>query len=646
MMRNHDRFYAGLCAGIVLATIALTVPFAECGVADDWSYTKTAIDLARTGHLIYNGWAAAMLGAQAYWGALFIKLFGFSFFVVRLSVAPLAAACAALLYVLHRRADLPAGLALFGTLTVVLSPIFIPNAASFMTDIPALFLFLLSIYGYVRVADLLDAGTMNTTGAGLPWQPRLWGWLLLGLSAGLLGGTVRQVVWFVPLLGSGFLLLRSWSLHQLPIAIVSLAISGMAAVTVMLHCMAWFQDQPYSIQERLPFNLLFSHRNTLTFLCLLLVRLVQTLGLLILPLLLTLPMLYGKRLAGLQTPWLRFGSAVILTLLFWLLEWQSFNQDWFFLHPHWHDLATGIPVHQPWQDPEPVWFPHWIGLAFSAYPSWYGTAPAPLNFIPRTLPMSVWLSLRILVTVLVCGTLALFVATHMWPRPDINTAKQPRIHKPIVVSLLAVFTVVYIPMLVLHGLMPDSSGLWDRYMLPVLPLATMCFLRVFQQWTGRTRLPLVSWFALSLFCFYGVAQAHDYFAQLRARLAVTHDLEKRGIPRTSIMAGFEYDGWTQITAASHYNDPRIKKPEGIYIPAPKSLGFSTIYPCWIHTPAVHPDYVVALAQHPELCMTDVPPAEFRCWSPPFKRHLIVQVRDPALAAVSRLPSRVLQTIAQ
>jgi len=81
----------------------------------------------------------------------------------------------------------------------------------------------------MRVADMLDTGTVNATGIGPSWQLRLWGWLLLGLSAGLLGGTVRQVVWFVPLLGSGFLLLRSWSLHQMPLAAAPLAISGMAA---------------------------------------------------------------------------------------------------------------------------------------------------------------------------------------------------------------------------------------------------------------------------------------------------------------------------------------------------------------------------------------------------------------------------------
>jgi 4-amino-4-deoxy-L-arabinose transferase-like glycosyltransferase len=152
-----DRRSALLCACAVFAAIAFTVPIAESGVNDDWSYVKTARDLAQTGELIYNGWSAAMLGAQAYWGALFIKLFGFSFFAVRMSVALLAGGCAALLYALHRRARLPAGLALFGGLTIVLSAVFIPNATSFMTDVPALFLLLVSIYGYVRVAELLEA---------------------------------------------------------------------------------------------------------------------------------------------------------------------------------------------------------------------------------------------------------------------------------------------------------------------------------------------------------------------------------------------------------------------------------------------------------------------------------------------------------
>jgi hypothetical protein len=643
MMRNRDRSYAVVCASIALASIALTAPVAESGVVDDWSYARTALDLARTGHLVYNGWAAAMVGAQAYWGALFIRLFGFSFLVLRLSVAPLAAASAALLYVLHRRASLPPGLAIFGALTVVLSPISIPNAASFMTDIPALFLLLVSVYGYVRVAETLDT---RRTGAGAAWQRQLWGWLLLGLSAGLLGGTVRQVVWFVPLFGSGLLLLRSWLLHQARIAAVPLAVSGMAALTGMLRCMAWLQDQPYAIREELPFGSLFSHRNTATFLCSLLVRLAQTLGLLLLPLLLALPLLYRARLAGVRGPWLRFSSAVILGLFVWFLAWQGYNQQWFFLHPHASGPGIAAPPHQPWQSPEFVWFPPWIGSMFSIHPFMYGKALAPPDYFPSAIPVSVYLILRILVTVLVCGALALCIASRIWPRNETSAARQSWPHTPVVITLLTVFAAAYIPMLLLHDLSPDSAGLIDRYLLPVLPLATVCFLRTFHRWTGRTRLPLVSWIVLAVFGFYGVAQAHDYFAELRAKLVMTHDLEQRGIPRSSIMAGFEYDGWTQIAVAGHYNDPRIRIPEGIYVPPPETPGFATIYRCWPYTPAVHPDYVVALAPHPDLRITDVPPAGFQCWLPPFHRQFIIQVRDPALAAVSRLQSRDDQGITQ
>ena len=597
--RISDRRYAWLCAGIVLAAIALTVPIAESGVNDDWSYTKTAFDLAQTGHLLYNGWGGAMLGAQAYWGALFVKLFGCSFLAVRLSVAPLAAGCAALLYVLHRRASLPPSLALFGALTIVLSPVFIPNAASFMTEVPALFLFLLSLYGYVRLADVLDAAEPSTSG--------LWGWLGLGLSAGLLGGTVRQIDWLVPLLAPGFLLVRRRTVRQLRPAFVPLAVSTLAALGSTMAFSAWFKDQPYAIP--MGALLLFTVENALARLCLELAMLMQTLGVMMLPLLITLPMLYRRWLAGQRLPWLRLGNALILVLFIWFLAWLGYKRAWTF---------------------------PWLGNTFSVQPYMTGTAPAPPDSIPTTLPVNVWNTVRLTVTALVCGTLALWVATRRWPRQKF-TREEPRDRMPVVIGLLIVFSAVYIPVLLLKGLVPGGFGLYDRYLLPVIPLATMGFLRVFRQWTDRDRLPLASWFVLVLFGFYGVAQAHDYFAQLRAQVAVTQFLEQRGIPRTRIMAGFEYDSWTQLAVAGHYNDPRIEKPAGSYRPPTNSPGFATQYPLWMYTPAVHPDYVVALVRHPDLLVTDLPPTEFGCWLPPFHRGLQVQVADPTLAAVSRLP---------
>jgi hypothetical protein len=50
------------CALAVALCALLIHPYAETGICDDWSYIKTTQILAQTGHIVYNGWASAMLG--------------------------------------------------------------------------------------------------------------------------------------------------------------------------------------------------------------------------------------------------------------------------------------------------------------------------------------------------------------------------------------------------------------------------------------------------------------------------------------------------------------------------------------------------------------------------------------------------------
>ena len=76
----------------------LTNPIAESPFNDDWSYAHTVKILQETGKLTYNGWAAASVIAQAYWGLLWVKMFGFSYTVLRLSTLPLAAGAISLCY--------------------------------------------------------------------------------------------------------------------------------------------------------------------------------------------------------------------------------------------------------------------------------------------------------------------------------------------------------------------------------------------------------------------------------------------------------------------------------------------------------------------------------------------------------------------
>ena len=144
------RLPAIVCA-LALPLCALAIrPVVEMGVNDDWSYIKTVQILAQTGHIVYNGWATAMLGWQLYLGALFVKMFGFSFTSVRLSMLLVAMAIAFLTQRTMVRAGLSDWNAALGTLVIVTSPLFLPLAFSFMTDVTGLFSIVLCLYACIR----------------------------------------------------------------------------------------------------------------------------------------------------------------------------------------------------------------------------------------------------------------------------------------------------------------------------------------------------------------------------------------------------------------------------------------------------------------------------------------------------------------
>jgi 4-amino-4-deoxy-L-arabinose transferase-like glycosyltransferase len=394
-LNHRDLRYRLLCALLVLGAMALTLPVAECGVNDDWSYTKTALDLAQTGHLIYNGWAAATLGAQAYWGALFIKLFGFSFLAVRLSTAPLAAGCAVLLYALHRRANLPPGLAIFGALTIVLSPAFILNAVTFMTDIPSLFFLLASVYGYVRVAEVLD-GVGDSAGVPAAWRKPFLGWLALALVAGMLGGTVRQTGWIMPVFAPLFLLVRRRTFLRLPPARLPLALSSVIAFGAALWFLAWFKEQPYAVPEEVfgGFSRVLLPKAPL-FLCRLALRILLTLGVCIFPLLFILPGLYRSWQRGQPATGARIRGVLLLSTLFGLIVWKILDYRWVF----------------PWFDNTFI-FTYLLG-----------TAPIPPAAIVFMLSIPCRKMISVCFIALVSGSLALRVATSWWwPAQTAKTA--------------------------------------------------------------------------------------------------------------------------------------------------------------------------------------------------------------------------------
>ena len=216
-----------------MIALLLAWPFADLPFNDDWTWAFTVKQLLRTGHLTYNGWSSPSLIAQAYWALLWVKCFGFSHNVLRISTLPLAAGSVVICYFLARQARLTAGLAIFATLTLGLSPIFMPLASSFMTDVPGLFFLLLSTFALIHG---FERSSRN----------RAIAWIVSGAIAALLGGSGRQVVWVVPLIILPYLAWLRREDHPFAFAALLSWIFVFAGAAAMQH---WFNQQRYATPD-------------------------------------------------------------------------------------------------------------------------------------------------------------------------------------------------------------------------------------------------------------------------------------------------------------------------------------------------------------------------------------------------------------
>ncbi|MDK1021862.1 MAG: hypothetical protein QGD90_09535 [Candidatus Hydrogenedentes bacterium] len=125
-------------AALMLITVALVPPRGEFPLNDDWIYAKTVQGILETGAYEANPYADPTLIAQAYWGALFCSVFGYSFTVLRAStlVLCLLGAWAAALCVRSR--GMPHAAALFFGALFIANPIVMNLSYTFMTDVPFL----------------------------------------------------------------------------------------------------------------------------------------------------------------------------------------------------------------------------------------------------------------------------------------------------------------------------------------------------------------------------------------------------------------------------------------------------------------------------------------------------------------------------
>ncbi len=578
---SGDAQVAWACALVVAAAFFLVWPFAELPSSDDWAYTHVALQLNQTGRLIYNGNESAMLVTHAAWGALFIRIFGLSFTWMRLSTLPWAMAAVAICYLLVRRADLDRTTAVFVSLLLGLSPMFLPAATSFMTDVPSLFFLFFCSYSLARAyeSSRLDsaraASVPNMGGSVHSSRIGQWGWLALGVFSGLLGGTGRQTVWLIPLIVLPYL---AW-VSRRRIAFSLGAASGWVIVLVAMVAMTrWFSRQPYAVPDpglgklvRLAVAIPLIDAGIAA-------RMALTIFLFVLPA--AFPLVRSSW----NSIWTGSRPRKFLTLIFLL------------------SIVLGVVIH-----PSLASIP-WMASTLS----WEGVhGSAELSGRPIVLIRPV----RVVVSMVVYFSGAL-LAVEAWYRRRMFRLALTAVRNPtppqFALVTFAAFSAVYVGLLVLRNAYID---IFDRYLLPVIPLAAALLFTWHKGACPADRTQrkgmVTAWSGLAFYSLYAIVGTQDVLALARARVVATSRLEAAGVPRTSIDGGYEYNGWTELLVSGHVNIRWVVNPAGAY-----HSGLGT-------TPSVQPVYRLEYQPAPDSAPTAFGTVPYFSLLPPFWKQVSI-----------------------
>lgn len=140
--------YHFLLLGIWLVLIILVNPYGEFPINDDWAYTHNLRGLVDEHRFKFSFWPAMTLVTQTVWGAIFCKLFGFSFFILRVATLVLAFGTTSLFFEVIRRETRQKFWAFALSTVLIASPLVLTQSFTFMTEIYFLFFGLCAILFY------------------------------------------------------------------------------------------------------------------------------------------------------------------------------------------------------------------------------------------------------------------------------------------------------------------------------------------------------------------------------------------------------------------------------------------------------------------------------------------------------------------
>jgi hypothetical protein len=576
MLRIPAWPWLAACALLPVLVAAAVHPVLDGGINDDWTYIHMARVFAGTGRVAYDGWILTMSVPAVIYGGILIRLFGFSYLLLRLSILPFWAGSGVLIWLLGRRIGLPPALAALASFSVTMSPVAIPLGTSFMTDMPVMMLMLLTVYCVMRG---IDSGRWGVAMA----------WFCAAAVAGDLAGMIRDIFSAAPALMLAAAACLRWRERKL-----AGAVAGLAGVTVAIALagMKWHYAQPHTRQN--VFSLAYAHGLGIPLL------IVNHAGESVLTLLLlSLPVLVcflarGRALRGKPLCLAAGGVALIAAVGYW--------------------------------QPRMIQAP-WLGNLFTQYGPIRGNEDT-WGAKPVLIPESVQILLGL--TVYACASAAASLAWQRFraDRRDLRTGLRLAWEQR---SPFLVFALTTFPFLALSiGLLAVRSlyyPTFDRYLLPLAVFTALYAAWFLHRLTGNRGNSMAAWTALALLAAFGTASTHDLFATDRARLAAATWVGRQNVARRCITAGYEYDGETQLAE------------QGVMVEAPspelKRRPIDFWFFAW--TPAVQPCMYVVLSREPKLGAV-ANQIEYTTWLSPRTRHIFVQHGPEPCPASCNRPS--------
>ena len=177
-----------------IAALIIINPISNFPLNDDWSYARSVFSLTENGNLEYCGWMSMTLLTQVLWGSIFVKIFGFSFTVLRFSTLLLAFIGAIYTYKLMCLVKVDKKISCLITCVIFLNPIFLNLSFTFMTDVPFYTFSIISIFYFL---DYIENDNLKG--------------LIIGLVFSVLSIFTRQLGFCIPLaLASIFIFNKDW----------------------------------------------------------------------------------------------------------------------------------------------------------------------------------------------------------------------------------------------------------------------------------------------------------------------------------------------------------------------------------------------------------------------------------------------------